>query len=1123
MSNSVSSNKEALARLKPVQPKVVWGSNRSNLLALSDHEYVMPVGCGVLHFDNASLITRRAKMVTTTYPEVEKVLMMCLSKDGNYISTSVAMKNQQRNDIHLVIFYTKGHLDNSLRPRHIKYSASGFVPVGDQLQITCMDFSHDSTYLACSTNFTSIGTLVFDHLKGTIFQTIISDVVPKSLSFHPTDNGKMIVTGANNFIKFWRFTSKSVHVAPVIGLRRGNFAYSQHAWLQPYTESVVVVGSESGFLSILQNCEQRAPSHQAFGSSEYSDPIFNGVAHLLVRGDNVLAASGKNQLVLYEVRRVVLSKGIAGLTATLFPLAYYRLDNVDSLYGLDFTLKSSVTSYSLIAATDSNVVVLDMISDHDLSGGNELKQKRDEEDEDDHTLWTNISIDHRLFGYHSGSIQSMSVSSKGHVFMTSSFHDGTVRMWDFDDPSTFKSAWLIESFSERPEENPFYTDLHPLGLQVAAASESEVREYAVADSQLDLVRKFGVRAPFQSSNGQPVVISQPVSLVKYSNGGHLLAVVTGKIVQIFHMLMDDLDGHSPGSPCRVMALCDHVSTVTDLAFMRDDNRIVTVSSDGCVYSWRMGGIGREKEYIYKGIAATRVAVSTHHLDKCMIAVCFEGTAVETVQTLAADVVKRRRQTSIAVRSSSSKQSLEGFPVLSSQSSARMTPMTPTGIDILPMSPGNTFDKVGAFANETTNSFQVASSTGPKNYFVALWENEISANPVIAYCDVPIKSVALGRLSSPDSVDVCVLGLGDGRVLISTFPIPLLYINPVSVSTTISNSKPQLFHSGSIRLGGKKRKPGALSMESVKENINETSVSTEMLNPAQKSVTDSVGEESSGNFSPNRGVEGTVVQSNNLEKKQTYCAMIDENNCKVFRLFVGATTHVSFSQEGEWIFTAGEDNSIHLISTAKNISEEAAQKQQLLDISTAAQQFLMMDKAKMQHLRSKLIDLEYSVEQNRKDNEMYLTKVLEGKEKQMQELESKLNKEVQKRDENIIAGRKEYLHMKRSMQDEIVSLKQRSDEALSAMELMYEKKLAQEAVYLDKMKQAYDEFVVHSRMDMTNLQQQVDTKIQVIEQDKIKSLLEAEKQKVAVLQYYEYVKQRNDEVLQTLEEQQAEER
>ncbi len=1108
-----------MARLKPVQPKVVWGSrtlgiNQTNLLALNDHEYIMPVGCGLLHFDNASVHTRKAKVVTTTYPDVEKVLMMCLSKDGQYLSTVVCMKNQQRNDIHLIIFYTKSHLDNNLRPRHIKYSANAFIPSGEQLQVTCMDFSHDSMYLACATNFTSIGTLVYDHLKGTIFQTIISDAVPRSLSFHPTDNGKMIVTGGNNFIKFWRFTSKSVHVAPVIGLRRGNFSYSQHAWLQPYSESIVVVGSDSGFLSILQNCEQRAPSHQAFGSSEYSDPLFNGISNILVRGDNVLAASPKNQIVLYEVRRVVLSKGISGLTATLFPLAYYRLSNVESLYGLDFALKSSVTSYTLIAATDSCVVVLDIISDHDLSGGNEHRQKNGENCGED--LFEDISVEKPLFGYHSSSIQSMSISSRGHVFMTSSFHDSTVRMWDFDDPSTFKSAWMVESFAERPEENPFHTDLHPNGLQVAAACESEVREYAVSDSQLDLVRRFGVRAPFQSSNGQPVVISQPVSLVKYSNGGHLLAVVTGKVVQIFHMFMNDLDGHQPGAPCRVMALCDHVSTVTDIAFMRDDNRMVTISSDGCVYSWVMGNSGREKEYIYKGIAATRVSVSTHHLDKCMIAVCFEGAAVETVQTLAADVVKRRRQSSIAVRTNS-RHSLDGGPLLSAQSSSRM-------IGVNSINGEGAFERQGSFVNEGPVPVQ-QTPTGPKNYFVALWENEISANPIIAYCDVAIKAISLGRLTSPDSVDICVLGLADGRILVSTFPIPLLYVNPMNVTSSTTNIKPQLFHAGSIsRMGGKKRKTGNMSMESVMESINEAVVPGELAAAVQRStINDSIAD-SISNISPTKIMNSEDSLSQTVvDKRVGSYAVIDETNCKCFRLFVGAITHVGFSQEGDWIFAAGEDNSIHLISTQKRSSDEATQKQQLSDVSTVVQQFLMIDKGKMQHLRSKLLELEFAVEQSRKDNEMYITKLLEGKEKQMQELESKLSKEIQKRDENIIAGRKEYLQMKRSMQEEVSNLKQRGNDALSAMELMYEKKLAQEAVYLDKMKQAYDEFVVHSRMDMTNLQQQTESKIRVIENDKSKAIEEAERQKVAVLQYYEYIKVRNDEVLQSLEEQQADER
>lgn len=74
-----------------------------------------------------------------------------------------------------------------------------------------------------------------------------------------------------------------------------------------------------------------------------------------------------------------------------------------------------------------------------------------------------------------------------------------------------------------------------------------------------------------------------------------------------------------------------------------------------------------------------------------------------------------------------------------------------------------------------------------------------------------------------------------------------------------------------------------------------------------------------------------------------------------------------------------------------------------------------------------------------------------------------------------------------------------------------------------MKQAYDEYVVHARMDMLQLQQHTEHKIKEVEGEKLRLIQDIEKEKVAVLKYYDYLQDRNHEVLQSLEDQQSNER
>lgn len=555
-----------LGKLSHVQTKVVWGTRSlgpyiSNIANIAEQEFVIPVGCNLIHMDNSSMHNRKATLVDSQYPDVLQVTVMSVSKDSKYLATGVKMKGAEKSHINILIYHISNRFHESFRPRHIHFTAKvPFDDHHDELEIVSIAFSHDSQYLAVAVNRADVGVLIFDQVKGSLFQTLVTDAVPLSTSFHPSDCSKVCITGENNLVRFWRYTAKSAHLAPVVGLRRGYHSYSCHGWLAPNTETSVVVGSTSGFIVPIQNCEQRAPAHQAFGEADTYYPNDNAICQILVKSDNVIVSSPKGRVVLYELRRVMLSKG-TGLVATLVPLAFYRIKGVDCMNGLQFISRDSVTSFGLVACCGESVLQLDLITDFDLSGGqigvkngssspvasNSPNSKHpDHAEESSKVVWLEREAKRSLFKFHSKNINTLSMASRSRCFLTGSYEDATLRIWDFDQPSTFDPCWLIESFADRPAENPFHADLHPSGLQLAVATETEVREYAISDNSLDLIRRFSVRTPFQGTSGVPVVVTQPVSFVRYSNGGHLLAVVTGKIAQIFHAYSPEFDMSSPG-------------------------------------------------------------------------------------------------------------------------------------------------------------------------------------------------------------------------------------------------------------------------------------------------------------------------------------------------------------------------------------------------------------------------------------------------------------------------------------------------------------------------------------------------------------------------------------------------
>lgn len=653
------------AKLKVIKHQNIWG-NRTfsswytpNLITFNDNEFIMASGSNLFLFENGSVHSRKSRIISTYSEDILYVRLMTLSSCRKYFAVDIRKKNHLNNEINFLIYHTSNHFLDYPKPREISYKINEnslkFLPQDYEkingisfptqnkpsVQVLSLVFSASSNHLACSTNQSQFGILIFQQIKGVLLQSIdTGDSIPLSISFHPNDDFKIFACGSNGLAKFWRFNAKTVHVAPIVGLRKSAIlTHTVHTWLDSSKDSVIIVGSEQGMLSIYQNCEQKVPSIQVFKgrnnlSSLDSSPSLAGspsitslsdcsISQILHKGDNLLVISPTNRVILLQIRRIQLNKGMSNLTTIVQPLAAYSINGIDRILGIQFCIPESLTSYALMLVTNNFISTIDMITDRALSGEefngsknddnnnfdtfdlfllgendnefslenfklnddkknqnenenekneenngsneNEAENNENEEDEDkildinpDEIVWQEVNHDKPLLFFHSKSIQSLSVSTKGNLFFTSSYDDSTMRVWDLNSVSLFDTCWLSEDFSDNIDEKPFHAVLHPSGMQIASGTESEIREYAIGDEQLQLIRRFGVRIPFAGhevkgangevvSTGVPVIISQPISKIRYSNGGHLLAVVTGKVAQIFHMYNTDSDSVNPES------------------------------------------------------------------------------------------------------------------------------------------------------------------------------------------------------------------------------------------------------------------------------------------------------------------------------------------------------------------------------------------------------------------------------------------------------------------------------------------------------------------------------------------------------------------------------------------------
>lgn len=551
-------------RLKAVQPKAIWGcrymADKKSVIAIADYEYAAAVGTGIMLFDNNTHGLRKTFLVNSHNPDVLYVTQMVLSFDGKFLVTVVKMKNEDDHTVNMLI-YTVEYLRVEHRaPRLITYRNPSYMVGHEKLELHCVAFSHDSQYIALGTNVAAIGIVILDHKKGEVFQVIPTNSPPSHVSFNPTDPCKLCVTGNAGLFQFWRFTQKSVHLAPVVGLRGHSLNYTNHVWIPPYADGLVIASTSSGLLTIVLGGEQKGHNVHVFGQQAQAPALKDHKAHLhdhkdhkdskdhhkdivprpdehsilqvMVRGDVILALSPYNEVVAFEVRRVLQSKGINTLSPTLGLLKRYRLTNIDELLGIDWCIRDSVTSFAVVGMSRNSVFQVEVIGDIDMEVSGGINATADAA-KDLTSEWVQIANEQYIFKYHGAEVHSLALSSRTNTLVTSSYTDATVRIWNFNAPSSYRGSWLVENFTERPQENPFFVDMHPTGTLALCALEGEVREYAITDEHLELYRRVNIKGPFTGPTGTAHVISQPVSIVRYSNSGQYFVVVTGKLAQVF--------------------------------------------------------------------------------------------------------------------------------------------------------------------------------------------------------------------------------------------------------------------------------------------------------------------------------------------------------------------------------------------------------------------------------------------------------------------------------------------------------------------------------------------------------------------------------------------------------------
>jgi WD40 repeat protein len=776
--------------------------------------------------------------------------------------------------------------------------------------------------------------------------------------------------------------------------------------------------------------------------------------------------------------------------------------------------------------------------------------------------WTSLDTTRLLGNFHAGSINSLSLSSQTSHMVTASAADESLRVVDFAN-STGPCFAVADFRGERRAETANYVDMHPSGNHFAAACEDEALELVMADTGLETVRRIPTKVPHTLPNGTPFVNMHPVSIVKYSHTGHLLAVVTHKLAQIFHMYDYDVNASDCSlKPTLVMALMEHTAPITDIIFSCDDKVIYTSAADGTIYSWELGAEKRHADYMNKSLPATKIV--TDDTGFLVAAYTPDLVALKEEARARSALTGSLRSGSVVppppVDTTPSRGSRRGS-VTSTPPGSRGRRPSATGLGGLsrPMSSSSSsssmfYGKLEEEGGVKDDYYDDKTKISPQSVLVYWTSDAIDLDyrsATVVNVDGGILSMALGRLDSANRDRVCCLGLHDGCVLVSLLPFPTHIIN-------VATPAP-MFTPGTASTGAHSGLPGGSSMPNLdqkwaasasslpgangspllstnRRTLNSRVTSPDMnqtagvaaVNAAAGGGTSDYGATTGG---ATGGIDGVDAASETLDDGTTAAApysaslrekksYLCEEKCRILQLHSRGVTAVSFSISGLWIFSAGEDGVIYMIATsvrARDLSDVPENSRSLQN------NYVITEKEALTSMRARMSEVDQILKDKSRESDRIINKLIEENAVKVAQLETRMKREMEKRDEIIIKTREDMIRTSKNLNKQLTELREGQVREMSELESEYEKRLSKENLYLHKMRQAYDEFVLHARMDMQDFEKEVEKRREGDHHLHIEDLKKQEQQKEGLLAYIEYVKARNQEIISALDGSQSEER
>lgn len=199
-------------------------------------------------------------------------------------------------------------------------------------------------------------------------------------------------------------------------------------------------------------------------------------------------------------------------------------------------------------------------------------------------LLEDLKFDVVCDGFHQGAITSMDVALQRPIIVTSSIYDNTIRVWNYlTGHCEYCKVILTEKDGVEKDVDILAVAVHPNGYYIAVSDKDMIRFFHLCFKELRYYNNDVVDKESSKTN---------CHLIKFSNGGHLLAAVSNKSLYIIK---------SYSRQTLKEFKTPHTNTIKSVYFDNNDYYVYTVGSEGLVVEYNLFDLKIEDEYNSKTI------------------------------------------------------------------------------------------------------------------------------------------------------------------------------------------------------------------------------------------------------------------------------------------------------------------------------------------------------------------------------------------------------------------------------------------------------------------------------------------------------------------------------------------